>query len=273
VMQLKILSLGWGVQSFTIAAMSALGEIEPFDYAIHSDTTFESEATYNFRAKWEPWLTERGVNIITVTDPKATQAIFNEPDKGNVFVPAYFLNDDVTPSRRGQLNRSCTDRWKIRPLRKKVTQLLKERKISKKPGVVQQWLGISMDERQRMNTSDVQFVVNRFPLIEKRMSRNDCINWLGRNGLEVPHKSACVFCPYSNKARWNSLKRAGGKDWAVAQQFDNAIRKVGTRKRLLFVHPGLKSLDAAIDPQLNFDDLLSGPVDGIACSTAGYCWS
>ena len=36
---LKILSLGWGVQSWTLAAMAALGEIPMPDYAVHADTT------------------------------------------------------------------------------------------------------------------------------------------------------------------------------------------------------------------------------------------
>ena len=31
---MKVISLGWGVQSFTLAAMVALGELEPVDYAI-----------------------------------------------------------------------------------------------------------------------------------------------------------------------------------------------------------------------------------------------
>jgi len=43
---MKILSLGWGVQSMTIAVMAALGDIEPVDYAIHSDTTHERTDTY-----------------------------------------------------------------------------------------------------------------------------------------------------------------------------------------------------------------------------------
>jgi len=38
-MTLRVLSLGWGVQSWTLAAMIALKELPPIDYAIHADTT------------------------------------------------------------------------------------------------------------------------------------------------------------------------------------------------------------------------------------------
>lgn len=64
--KMNVISLGWGVQSFTLAAMSALGELEPA-IAIHSDTRREREETYAFAAKWTPWLETRGVQVITVT--------------------------------------------------------------------------------------------------------------------------------------------------------------------------------------------------------------
>ena len=45
---MKTISLGWGVQSFTLAAMVALGDLEPVDVAIHADTTHEASGTYAF---------------------------------------------------------------------------------------------------------------------------------------------------------------------------------------------------------------------------------
>ena len=63
---IRYLSLGWGVQSFTIAAMCALGELEGLDVAVHADTTHEAEATYDFARRWTPWLGERGVRVETV---------------------------------------------------------------------------------------------------------------------------------------------------------------------------------------------------------------
>ena len=66
---MKVISLGWGVQSFTLAAMAALGELEPVDVAIHADTTHESKLTYEFAARWTPWLEERCVRVVTVSNP------------------------------------------------------------------------------------------------------------------------------------------------------------------------------------------------------------
>ena len=58
--QLTYLSLGWGVQSWTLAAMVALGELPPVDLAIHADTTHEAAGTYAHAAKWTPWLEKPG---------------------------------------------------------------------------------------------------------------------------------------------------------------------------------------------------------------------
>jgi len=36
--KLIVISLGWGVQSFGLVAMSALGVLPKVDYAVHGDT-------------------------------------------------------------------------------------------------------------------------------------------------------------------------------------------------------------------------------------------
>ena len=64
--QLRIISLGWGVQSWTLAAMAALGEIPPVDFAVHADTTWEASGTYEHAGTWGPWLATHGVEVVTV---------------------------------------------------------------------------------------------------------------------------------------------------------------------------------------------------------------
>jgi hypothetical protein len=65
--ELRVLSLGWGVQSFTLAAMSALGELPKLDVLIHADTSWERQATYEFAAKWQPWLESKGMLVLTAS--------------------------------------------------------------------------------------------------------------------------------------------------------------------------------------------------------------
>ena len=54
--KLKVISLGWGIQSWTMAAMSALGDLPKVDLAIHSDTLYEKTVTYEFAAQMTPQL-------------------------------------------------------------------------------------------------------------------------------------------------------------------------------------------------------------------------
>ena len=220
---MRAISLGWGVQSFTLAAMSALGDLEPVDMAIHADTTHESKLTYEFAARWTPWLEERGVRVVTV-HPSYT-GVTVDRNGGETWLPAF---TDTPSTNGGMLRRQCTNRWKVQPLRRWL-------QANRNGQQVEQWLGISLDEFQRMKDSDVKYCVNRWPLIERRMTRLDCITWLDRHGIEIPPKSACTFCPFHSTAEWRRIKQTP-EDWQKAVSVDEAIRKVRPPYDL-YVHP------------------------------------
>lgn len=258
---MKVISLGWGVQSFTMAAMVALGELPPVDAAIHADTGHESLLTYQFAARWTGWLGEHGVKIITVKNP--TGGIWEILKRlGQTHIPAYtkFVGEtktipemewqwdenedgevekptgrmiEITPNREGQLNRSCTHRWKIVPMRRWLQS-------NRNGENIEQWIGISWDESQRMKDSDVKYITHVWPLIDLRMTRKDCINWLDEHGIEIPPRSACTFCPFHNTAEWCRIKSTT-EDWSEAVAVDEAIRNARPPYDL-FVHPSRKPL-------------------------------
>jgi hypothetical protein len=87
------------------------------------------------------------------------------------------------------------------------------------------WLGISVDEATRMKPSRVPWVENHYPLIERGMSRNDCMAYLKKNNVPIPPKSACIGCPFHSDHFWLALKRNAPEEWEDACQFDDAIRK------------------------------------------------
>lgn len=224
---MRVISLGWGVQSFTLAAMVALGELEPVDVAIHADTTHERSATYDFAARWSPWLEERGVKVVTVAVSDQRLG-----ERGVVDIPAFTTNGKSD----GQLSRQCTNRWKIVPIRRYL-------QANRAGQPVEQWIGISLDEWQRMKDSDVKYITHRWPLIDKRMTRADCVTWLRNHDLDVPPKSSCVFCPYHNRRAWEEMHSEGGADWQKVVEVDRAIRKARPPYDL-FVHPSRKPLDS-----------------------------
>jgi len=214
---LRVISLGWGVQSWALAAMSALGVLPHVDYCIHSDTTYERAETYAFADKWRKWLIAHGIQVMTVRE------IFEYGADG-VMIPAHTTYLDGKPS--GLLRRQCTDRWKIAPVRRWLRSELKRRKVDIYPGSVEQWLGITLDEFQRMKTSRVKYIKNVYPFIDLRMTRHDVTLWLKQQGLEVPVKSSCVMCPFHSRGSWREIKESGNGDWQRAIEMDEIVRNM-----------------------------------------------
>jgi hypothetical protein len=254
---MRVISLGWGVQSWTLAAMAALGEIEA-DVAIHADTRFEKSETYVFAAYCTPWLEAKGLRVVTVQgDPFVAKA-------GETHIPAY-----TTTAKGGQLRRQCTNHWKIEPIRRWVSEELKRQGLTKRPGIVESLQGISLDEWQRMKDADVKYIIHRYPLVDMKMTRNDCVTWLAAHDLPVPPKSACVFCPFQSLNTWRELKRNGGQDWETAVEIDLQIRDVSPPA--LYVHPARKPLAEAVTIPEDSGLSQATMFDGDGCES-GYCF-
>lgn len=258
--QLRCLSLGWGVQSFTLAALSALGDLPKLDFAIHADAGFERQHTYAFAEQWTPWLAEHGIPVRT---PQPDAALpYNE--HGGVVIPAY------TPSKSGvgQMKRQCTYHWKLIPVRQVVRDEVRARGLPLQADVVELWIGISTDEVHRAKDSTVAFVKHRHPLLELGMSRDDCKRWLKDRDLPEPGRSSCTFCPLQSRGAWRAMAVKGGSDWNQAVQIDQALRDKAPAG--VYVHPSGRPLidiqeDAGQQPSL-FDD-------GDGSCDSGYCFT
>jgi len=258
---LRILSMGWGVQTWTLASMIALGEMEPVDFMVFADTDHETEGTYAFSQQWTPWLRERGCEVVTVGGGR-TDVVDYDETSNRVMIPAF----TVSPKGKlGQVRRVCTSDWKIGPIRRFISQQLEERGQKKSAGAVVSLMGISWDESLRMKDSDVAYVVNEFPLIDRRMTRFDCKSWLDAHDLPEPPKSACTFCPYHSKPVWQEMKRQGGQDWKEAVAVDANIRDRRGEHGQSFVHSARLPLEEAVAipedvgaMQLTLDDACEG---------------
>jgi hypothetical protein len=238
---LRILSLGAGVQSTTLALMAAHGEIGPMpDAAIFSDVGDEPEPVYE-HLRWlssgnvlpfPVHIAGRGVlsSDVLSGDKQARPPLFVRTKKGV-----------------GMLGRQCTRNYKLRPIRAKTRELLGVGpRDHVAPGAVEAWIGISLDEVFRMKPSDVRFLVNRHPLVEKRITRRGCIEWLKANGYSIPPKSSCWHCPYQTNAQWRDKRDNRPSEWQKAVEFDRAVRAPAIVKLYGaegFLHPSAIPLD------------------------------
>jgi len=129
-------------------------------------------------------------------------------------------------------------------------------------GGCEMWIGISMDEIIRMKPSRVQYIQNRWPLIEKGMSRQDCIKWMASNGWTAP-KSSCIGCPFHSDAMWRELSAEEFKD---AVYIDKIIRSRPGKNTKQYMHRSMKPLDE-VDFRTSFekgqDDLFGNECEGM----------
>ena len=271
--ELRVLSLGAGVQSTTLALMAAHGEFDAMpDCAIFADTGAEPKAVYEHL----DWLSSGNVLPFPVYRVSAgslkEELLSAGKGYGNSWGrPPLYVENTKTKRGVGRLRRQCTGDYKIDPIQKKVRELLglRPRQRWPKEPTVEQWIGISLDEVHRVKQLAIKALAGRWPLIEKEMSRWDCKQWLQRHDYPVPPKSSCTFCPYHSDAAWRDMKLNDPESWAEAVEVDEAIRNgvAGVKAEAIYLHRSLTPL-AEVDLSNATD---RGQIDALAEECEGMC--
>lgn len=244
---LNVISLGAGVQSSTMALMAAKGLLPKPDCAIFADTGYEPKSVYLYLDYLKSML-PFPVHIVSKGNIKEDMLAAKDTTK---FLVAPFFTKNKTTGKKGMIMRQCTNDYKIQVIRKKIRELcgIEKGKHFPKDKKVIQWIGISMDEIMRMKPARDKYIENYHPLIENKLTRQNCISWLKMHNFLLPEKSACICCPYHDDAYWHFMKTERVAEFADAVEFDKQIRNI-TRKEdeEIFTHRSCLPLD-----QVNFD--------------------
>ena len=241
--ELTIISLGAGVQSSAMALMVAKGEITPMvDACIFADTGSEPAGVYSFL----DWLEkELPFPVYRVQHKEGlTRALEDGVAGKKRFASPPLYTRDYATGGVGILNRQCTLDYKISPIKKKIRELLglKPRQRAKDVNCTQ-YIGISLDELNRARESLVPYIDHVFPLIDKRMKRGDCLEWMKKNKYPTPPRSACVYCPYHSNHEWRNIKDNDPEGWKEAIRVDELLRHGNVKtKSELFVHQSMTPL-------------------------------
>tara|TARA_B100000949_G_scaffold198200_1_gene184609 strand:+ start:755 stop:1507 length:753 start_codon:yes stop_codon:yes gene_type:complete len=225
---MKIVSLGAGVQSTTLVLLAHHGEIDPPDFAVFSDTGWEPKAVYKHLDWLEKYLS---FPVVRVAKGNLRDELLNE--NSNVFTPIPFFTEN-----RGIGRRQCTNEFKLRPIQK----FCKPHSSKGNPVICE--IGISTDEWARIKPSRVKYIQNTWPLIDLRMSRKDCKDWLKNKGYIVPPKSSCLGCPYHSNESWREIKNNYPEEFEETCKIDEKIRTMPKFKIKQYMHQTLKPLRA-----------------------------
>ena len=278
---LTVLSLGGGVQSSVMALMA--GESLPPngsggafdrgpDCAIFADTRWEPPSVYEHIE----WLAgQLPFPVYAVDNGRSlredVKALTNHSDsRSYVDIPVYLKGRDGESDGIGR--RQCTTNYKIRPIRRRIRELLGLRPRQRVPATttVELWLGISTDEAIRMKDSRDRWMTNRYPLIEAGMSRRDCADWWAARYDRPLERSACVACPFQSRQRWVETKRRWPEMFAEAVEIDARLRDGLALDKTPYLHMLRVPLAEAValdEAEMGAD----GQQDGFGNECEGHC--
>jgi 3'-phosphoadenosine 5'-phosphosulfate sulfotransferase (PAPS reductase)/FAD synthetase len=154
----RILSLGAGVQSSTLALMIARGELPPIDAAIFADTGWEPPKVY----LWLDWLEKQlPFPVHRVQRGNLRQDVLTRSNTTSrvAAIPWHMVmpNGDRAMGRR-----QCTKEYKLEPITKKTRELVGLVPRQRAKGVLCEMLiGISTDEALRMKPSHEKWKLHR----------------------------------------------------------------------------------------------------------------
>lgn len=175
----SVLSYGGGVNTSALMVMLVRRRM-PFDVAVFADTGAELPETYGYLDIAREYLERHGVELKVV---KSKNGTLYDTCKRRRVVPS-------------KIWRWSTRDYKVRPIHAFYRSL---------GTPIREYLGIAYDEIERMKDSREPYIRSEFPLVDWKMTRQDCIRVIKSAHLPVPPKSGCYFCPFQDIPRWRDL--------------------------------------------------------------------
>jgi hypothetical protein len=239
---IRILSLGAGVQSTTLLLMMLENEIPKADHVIFADTGWEPKRVYEHLDYLRGLMDQADMPFHMVSTGNIRDDYLDDKTR-YASMPIHIRGAD---GKKGMIRRQCTSEYKIKPLMAKQRELagLKPGQRSKEH-LVTTVIGISIDEVQRMRDPAFPWITHDYPLVDRRISRQDCIQWCRDRGYPDPPRSACIGCPFKSQDEWRALSEMP-EEWADAVDFDRTLREnpkiAGRFNGQPFLHSSMKPL-------------------------------
>ena len=190
----KYLSYGGGINS---TAMMILLRQQNINFeAVFVDHGGDYPETYEYVKMLQD--KDYPITIIKAMD-------WNKRAKG-LTLTDYCAKYRIMPSRQ---QRWCTAEFKIIPLYN----------YFKRPCVV--YIGFDYGEKNRAKMSYEDNIENIFPLIDAKIDREKCKEIILNQGLSLPRKSGCFYCPFQRINQFIRLRDDHPDLWCITKKIEN----------------------------------------------------
>ena len=227
--ELRVLSLGAGVQSSTVLFKMLDQEIKPADIAIFADTGNEPKEVYEW-LEYLKTLMKGKLQLEIVRNNENTGNIvedYQSTSGRHGLIPLHIVRQDGTSS----INmRTCTAEYKIKPIQRKIKEIVGG---SLRGKCVEMIMGISYDHIQRAKTPSNKWSIHCYPLVENKITRQDCKHWISHTDYPQPPRSACIICPYHDNKEWKNLRDNYPEEYKSAVDFDEWLRNPNSKSGAL----------------------------------------
>jgi len=267
---MNIVSFGGGTNS-TAMLIGLRDRNIKVDYILFADPGGEMPETYKHVNQMQEWLKVNNMPPITVV--KRNWKMRGTTENVEMSLEEEMLKRGVLPSIAYGGFKTCSINYKLRPQEKwcRENELVKE--LWSRGEKVQRYIGYDFgepyrrDNARKFDRTDKHYE-NVYPMVDKWLwDREKCVEVILAEGLELPGKSSCFFCPNMRKPEIIKLRQDNPDlfDRAVNMEQNadlttvKGLGRTWTWENFIKTYEAQTNLFNVIDEQFKDDDEVGVP--------------
>lgn len=185
-----VVSYGGGINSTALLILIKRANVIP-DAILFADTGGERKETYEYVKHFSIWLQRFGM-------PPIETVKYKTKDGELLTLEQDVINNKTLPSIAFGW-KSCSEKFKIRPQAKYIAEKFSNHDF------IHHYIGFDAGERHRIIDNPLEGHYNHYTLYDAGLDRDGCVRLIKDEGLPIPPKSSCIYCPNMKKHEILSL--------------------------------------------------------------------
>lgn len=197
-MDCNAVAFGGGLNS-TALLIQLVRQKAKIDLVLFADTGAEKPETYCHLKMMNEWLSKHcypKIIIVKKTDKDGNILTLEQNCLENAMLPSLAYGF-----------KTCSHKFKINPQEKYINNYQLALETWKRGKKVRKYIGYDADEGHRVKDYESKKYENIYPLVDMGSGREACKEIVKSEGLSIPSKSSCFFCPAMKKMEIRELKQ------------------------------------------------------------------